>query len=121
MRNATSLEKDSTASVSLISYEPNKLAYKTSSAKDGVIVFSEIYYPEWTATIDGEPVDIARANYILRTMFVPKGDHTIVFSFEPKSIRRTEAAAYTAFFVLIAGALFLIFTSLRKKKGIDKQ
>lgn len=121
LRNATSLEKDSTASVSLISYEPNKLAYKTSSAKDGVIVFSEIYYPEWTATIDGEPVDIARANYILRTMFVPKGDHTIVFSFEPKSIRRTEAAAYTAFFVLIAGALFLIFTSLRKKKGIDKQ
>lgn len=115
LNNCESLQKDSSASVTLISYEPNKLAYKTSSKNDGVIVFSEIYYPEWTATIDGQPAEIARANYILRCMYVPKGEHTIVFNFEPKSINRTETASYIAFGLLVLGVLYLIFKAFKNK------
>lgn len=115
LNNCESLQKDSSASVTLISYEPNKLAYKTSSKNDGVIVFSEIYYPEWTATIDGQPTEIARANYILRCMYVPKGEHTIVFNFEPKSINRTETASYIAFGLLVLGVLYLIFKAFKNK------
>lgn len=110
------LIKDSTASITLVSYEPNKLTYKTSSTNDGVAVFSEIFYPEWSATIDGQPVDIARANYILRSLYIPKGEHTIVFNFNPKSIKITEAASYIAFSLLVIGLLYLIFKTLKNKR-----
>lgn len=56
--------KDSLSTIRLTSYEPNQLVYETSSPQDGIVVFSEIYYPGWTATIDGKPADIARADYI---------------------------------------------------------
>lgn len=121
LNNLESMTKDSTASVTLISYQPNKLAYKTASQNDGVIVFSEIYYPEWTATIDGQPADIARVNYILRGLYVPKGEHTIKFTFEPKSIKYTEAASYIAFCLLIIGTIYLIVSNIRKKGQVQKQ
>src|SRR5699024_9720380 len=85
--------KDSLSTIRLISYEPNRLVYKTSSSKDGVAVFSEIYYPGWQATIDGQPVEIARADYILRIMNVPAGEHTIEMWFDPQSIHVTESVA----------------------------
>ena len=59
---------------------------KCSSAKDGVVVFSEIYYPEWQATIDGQPVDIARADYVLRVMNIPAGEHTICLLYTSRCV-----------------------------------
>lgn len=91
--------------VQLTSYEPNRLTYHVSSAKGGVVVFSEIYYPGWQATIDGAPVDIARADYILRAMHVPSGSHTIEMWFEPQSIRVTETIAYVALALLVIGVM----------------
>ena len=71
--------------VNLTSYQPNELKYSANLSDESFIVFSEIYYPEgWQATIDGIPVEIMRANYILRSLVVPAGDHEIIFSFRPK-------------------------------------
>lgn len=109
--------KDSLSSVSLISYEPNKLVYKTKSAKDGVAVFSEIYYPGWEVTIDGEPAQHGRANYILRIMNIPAGEHTVEFSFDPKSLHITETIAYIAFALLVATILIIFVLAFRKKKA----
>ena len=67
------LQSDSTAIVELTGYEANRLTYRVKSEKGGVVVLSEIYYPGWTCTIDGEPTDIARANYVLRAVRVPAG------------------------------------------------
>ena len=92
--------KDAESVVQLTSYEPNRLTYHVSSAKGGVVVFSEIYYPGWQATIDGAPVDIARADYIL-----PSGSHTIEMWFEPQSIRVTETIAYVALALLVIGVM----------------
>ena len=58
LKGVTEGYKDSLSTIQLTSYEPNRLVYKASTPKDGVVVFSEIYYPGWQATIDGQPVQI---------------------------------------------------------------
>ncbi len=108
--------KDSLSTIRLTGYEPNQLVYETSSPKDGVVVFSEIYYPGWTATIDGKPTDIARADYILRAMNVPAGKHTIEMRFDPQSLHVTEGIAYGAIALLLIGVIILVWIN-RKKYG----
>ena len=72
LKGATESYKDSLSSICLTSYAPNRLTYETNNAQDGIAVFSEIYYPDgWHVTIDGQPAELARADYILRTMYVP--------------------------------------------------
>ena len=99
--------KDSLSTIRLTNYEPNQLVYETSSPQDGIVVFSEIYYPGWTATIDGKPADIARADYILRAMNVPAGKHTIEMRFDPQSLHITEGIAYGAMALLLVGVIIL--------------
>lgn len=106
--------KDSLSTIRLTSYEPNQLVYETSSPQDGIVVFSEIYYPGWTATIDGKPADIARADYILRAMNVPAGKHTIEMRFDPQSLHITEGIAYGAMALLLIGVIILIWIYRKK-------
>lgn len=115
LKGATTSYKDSLSSVRLTSYEPNRLVYETNNSKDGVVVFSEIYYPDgWIATIDGEPADIARADYILRSMYVPAGKHTIEMRFDPKSLHVTEGIAYAALALMVIGIMILVIIYRRK-------
>ena len=116
LKAVTEVAKDSMSTIRLTSYEPNRLVYETSSPKDGVVVFSEIYYPGWQATIDGQPVDIARADYILRAMNVPAGKHTIEMWFDPQSLHLTENIAYASLALLLVGIMALIWVN-RKKFG----
>lgn len=117
LKGVTEGYKDSLSTICLTSYEPNRLIYKTSSPKDGVVVFSEIYYPGWQATIDGQPADIARADYILRIMNVPGGEHTIEMWFDPQSIHITESIAYAALALLLIGVMVLLWMERRKLIG----
>ena len=98
---------DSTASIELIDYLPNKLVYKSSNANDGFAVFSENYYKHgWQVTIDGQEVPHYNVNYILRGLEVPKGNHTIVFEFDPEVIRNGSSIA------LMSSILFLILMGI---------
>ena len=106
--------KDSLSTIRLTNYEPNQLVYETSSPQDGIVVFSEIYYPGWTAPIDGKPADIARADYILRAMNVPAGKHTIEMRFDPQSLHITEGIAYGAMALLLVGVIILIWIYRKK-------
>ncbi|MDH5397956.1 MAG: YfhO family protein [Cyclobacteriaceae bacterium] len=75
-------------SVQLTEKQPNYLKYQANISDDGLIVFSEIYYPiGWTASIDGKDTNILQANYALRAIEAPQGDHTIEFHFNPASYR----------------------------------
>jgi hypothetical protein len=114
---ATVEAQDSTANVVLTSYDPTELKYKSQSAKAGVVVFSEIYYPEgWVATIDGNEVQIGRVNYILRTLQVPAGNHEIVMTFKPKSIKLTETIAYLALVILLLAIVgYFVFGRKREE------
>ncbi len=116
LNNVENGYKDSLSSITLISYEPNQLVYKTKSAKDAIAVFSEIYYPGWQAYIDGKEVPHGRADYILRIMNIPAGEHTVEFTFDPKSLHTTETIAYIALAVLLIGSLTGIILLFRRKK-----
>ena len=105
--------------VELVSYAPNKLKYNVSSEKGGVVVFSEIYYPGWTATIDGQKADLGRVNYILRALNVEKGKHTIELTFDPQSVHTTETIATVAFAVLLILIALIAFLEYKKRKNCN--
>ena len=88
-----------------------------TSEKCGTVVFSEIYYPGWQSTIDGEEVPHGRANYILRAMNVPAGKHVVEFKFDPKSLHTTETIAFIALGLLALLAIVTIYLSFRRPKG----
>ena len=104
---------DGQGRIELKHYAPNELRYTSDNSKDGVAVFSEIYYPGWTATIDGKPVEVARVNYVLRALRVPAGHHEIVLTFRPTSVTTTEYIAYAAIVLLIVGFLFAAWRQWR--------
>lgn len=106
---------DSTATVRLEKYEPNQLEYSVSSKNGGVVVFSEIYYPGWNATVDGVEVPVGRANYILRAISVKPGSHKVVLDFHPKSVSVTETIAYIATAILIL--MFVAIVIVKRKES----
>ena len=105
-----------TSIVQLESYEPNELSYDVNSDKGGVLVFSEIYYPGWTATVDGQPVELGRVNYVLRAMNVKAGKHAVTLSFKPASLNRTETIAYVSYTILLLAVAIGVVMMYRKKK-----
>ena len=115
LKGTTESYKDSLSSIRLTSYTPNRLTYETNNAQDGIAVFSEIYYPDgWHVTIDGQPAELARADYILRTMYVPAGQHTIEMRFDPTSLHVTEGIAYGALALLVIGIIVAVLITKRK-------
>ena len=111
------IAQDSTSTIELTSYEPNQLTYNVQSAKGGVLVFSEIFYPEWTATIDGKEVELGRVNYVLRALHIDAGRHEVILSFFPKSVDTTETLAYVALAIITLLVLLLIGVPLRRNGG----
>jgi hypothetical protein len=112
--------QDDMSIVTLKVYAPNQLSYEVKSDKGGVLVFSEVYYPGWTATVDGQSVEVGRVNYILRAINIKPGSHKVVLSFFPKTVDATETIAYVAYGVLILVILLGVYIEWRRKK-LDKE
>ena len=106
---------DSTATVKLDKYEPNNLQYTVNSKNGGIVVFSEIYYPGWKATVDGQSVELGRVNYILRAVNVKPGKHTVVLDFHPTSISTTETIAYISIVILLLAIVGAGYMEWKKK------
>ena len=109
------VEQDTLSMVSIKDYKPNQLTYEVQSDKGGIVVFSEIYYPGWTATVDGVEQELGRVDYVLRALQVKPGKHEVVLSFFPKSIDRTETVAYVAYVGLLLILLSLGWSFLRRR------
>jgi hypothetical protein len=113
--------KDSSATITLDSYQPNNLKYTSNNTKEGLAVFSEMYYENgWKALVDGKETPILRADYALRAIVVPAGKHTIEFKFDPQVVKTGGAITL----VSCLGMLFLLVGGLyfeRKKKGVSQQ
>ena len=110
------VRQDNVSMVKITSYAPNQLSYDVMSDKGGVLVFSEIYYPGWTATVDGQPAELGRVNYVLRAMNIKPGKHQVTLRFFPASIKKTETVAYVSYAILILVILIGIFADRKKKQ-----
>ena len=108
--------------IELTSYAPNALTYRTDSPSDGTVVFSEVFYPYgWNAYIDGKPAEIFRANYLLRAMNIPAGQHDIRMEFRPDSVEsgdRIGTFFARIMYVFILGVIIgTLATRGRKRKS----
>lgn len=117
-------DTDSLAEIKLTDYQPNKLTYSTSNKNKSLAVFSEIYYPKgWNVTINGEPAEHFRANYILRAMIIPAGENEIIFEFKPRSYYTGENIALVFSILMVLSALGLIgykfHNKLKSKKAME--
>ena len=118
--SAVNYPSDSTATIAMehqTPYNPDYVKYTSHSATDRLAVFSEVYYePDWRAYLDGKPAPYLRANYILRAMEIPAGDHVIEFRNEAPLFHRMDKVTLVASIILVllaGGAIFLVY---RKKK-----
>ena len=104
---------DSSASVVLTDWRANRLTYRTSSSRDALAVFSEIYYPKgWTAYIDGKETPHLRADYVLRALAVPAGEHTVEFRYRAPhfaALKGVTLASSLALLLMLAGGIGLAF------------
>ena len=112
---------DSSAAIKLTKYAPDYVEYDYTAKENGTVVFSEVYYPYgWKAYIDGKPADHFRANYTLRAMNVPAGQHHIRFEFRPDTVAKWGKVAVTCKYVIyltILGAIgYGIFKMVRRRK-----
>ena len=106
---------NSNATINLEEYKPNYLKYTSSSAKDGIAIFSEIYYDKgWNAYIDGKLKPHFRANYVLRGMQIPVGNNLVEFKFEPSTYKTGEIVALVSSAILLLLLAFVSFKELRK-------
>ena len=106
-------------SVWMTSYEPNELKYRSRLHSEQAVIFSEIYYPKgWSLTIDGEPAELFRADWILRGAFIPAGEHEIVMRFEPQSYRTgaaiSRASSIALYLLLVLSGAGLV--AVRRKE-----
>ena len=113
--DASAAKPDSTARVTLKSYKANELIYSVKSAAGGVVVFSEIWYgADWVAEIDGQPASYARANYVLRAMSVPAGEHEVRFHIVSKAFNNYASLASISSWLLLVLVLVTLGMSFRR-------
>jgi hypothetical protein len=122
MVQGKNLERDSNSVIVMEHqkpYNPDYVVYKSKTSKDQLAVFSEVYYaPDWRAYIDGKPADYFRANYILRAMVIPAGEHKIEFKNEAPLMHKLDkiSVVFSLLFVLaVAGSLVWYYR--KEKKG----
>lgn len=118
-RSALETQTLGQGTVELTQYAPNEMHYKVQSEAGGVVVFSEIYYPGWTATIDGNEAELGRVNYVLRALRVPAGTHEIKMEFRPASVSTTTGIAYFAICGILGLFLVAIVVAIRKKRKTE--
>ncbi|UYQ95893.1 YfhO family protein [Chitinophaga horti] len=111
--------KDSASTIHLTKYGLNKLEYQSSNSKDGLAVFSEIYYPKgWNIYVDGKPGEIVTANYVLRAAKIPAGNHKIEMRFEPRTYEvGNMITKWSSIFVL---AIFVLAIALEIRRGMKQ-
>jgi hypothetical protein len=110
------VELDNTgANIALTEYKPNYIKYNSTTTKEGIAIFSEIYYDKgWNAYVNGELKPHFRANFVLRGMKIPAGNHVVEFKFEPAVYHVSERIALASSVVLL---LLLAFVSVKELKS----
>ncbi|MBM4172770.1 MAG: hypothetical protein FJ212_00245 [Ignavibacteria bacterium] len=101
--------------IKTIEYGPNQQQYKVETSINGILCLSDIWYPAWKATINGNDIDIHRINWSLRGIEVPKGNHTIVMTYDSKAYATGSTITYSGLGLTILGIAFGLFVQKRRK------
>ena len=109
------------ATIIMDEYKPNYLSYTSSSKSRQLAIFSEIYYHDWQAYIDGKPVNHIRANYILRGLEIPPGNHKIEFKFEPQMIMVGNMIGLVSFIIILLALSYGVYKSCKEEAIIQDQ
>lgn len=116
------VQPDSTAAVSVTEYTPNQISLDISRSAPGFLVLSEIWYPPgWSATLDGEEIDIIRTNYILRGFEIPAGDHTLEMTLQPDWYVTGNWLARIGNLILFVSGGFGLFLFFRQKESEEEE
>lgn len=108
--------RDTSASIVLRSYAPNRLVYTLHTSTPQLAIFSEVYYRDgWNAYVDGQLRPHFRANYLLRAMAVEAGDHEVEFRFEPSIVPQSKMVA------LLSSGLLLLFVGMALYMGLIRR
>jgi uncharacterized membrane protein YfhO len=113
--------KDSLSSIKMTAFDNDAISYESICSGSKMAVFSEIYYKDWKAYIDGQPADFVKANYVLRAMVVPAGKHKIDFKFEPKVFytgRNISNIATWLMMLILLGAIFMEYKKQQAQKTV---
>ena len=110
-------QRDETASIELVDYKINDLQYKIKTNSEQIAVFSEIYYNDgltaWEAFIDGQPVPHFRANYVLRALRIPAGEHTVEFVFKPRVVGILNTASMVCLWGIILAFIAVVIWKIK--------
>ena len=121
--NGKPMEADSTATILMTKYRANELEYKTNSKTPQLAVLSEIYYPHgWKMMVDGKEVPYIKANYLLRAVYIPAGNHQIKMVFDPEIIHTGKVISMICFLVfLIISGVGIYYLTKNKKSQIEAE
>ena len=119
---------DSSATIKMTAFDNDAISYQSQSNANSIALFSEIYYKDWNAYIDGKKANYFKANYVLRGLNVPAGKHTIEFKFEPQVVKTGSMIALISFIImliLLGGGIYferkkLLIQCIWKKKILNK-
>ena len=109
-------KSDPAATIKLVNYKANHITYESNAASEQLAVFSEIYYKDWNAYVDGEQKPYFSADWVLRAMRVPEGKHTIEFKFEPQKYYLGEKISLISCLVLFSFIGVSLFMAWKKKE-----
>lgn len=109
------ISSDTSATIRLVDDNPKAMKYESRSSTDGLAIFSEIYYSGWEASMDGQPANVIRANYILRALEIPAGNHTIEFAFRPGAYTVGNKITTASSWIVVLLLLGCIWWTLRER------
>jgi hypothetical protein len=111
------LDAGSGGTAEVTMHEPREIRAAVTSPGNSLLVISEVYYqPGWNATLNGEPVDIHRVNYVLDGIVVPAGSHELVLRFDPPIFRRSINISLAAHGLIGAGLLLSFVLGRRRPR-----
>ena len=113
--------RDAAAQVTLAKYGLNEISYTSSNPREGLAVFSDIWYPYgWKAYVDGKETPIIRADYVLRALRLPPGAHKIDFKFHPATFYTGNTLAGISSLLLYALLISAIVYGVRRGRETDE-
>jgi hypothetical protein len=104
------------AAVTMTRSTPREADFDVTLDRPGIVVLSEVYYPDWKAAVDGAPAEVLRANHVLRALALPAGRHHVVFTYDASLVRKSATISITTFVLTLLALLGAVVARRRRPR-----